>query len=101
MPQLGDGLDAILLLGDDLVPQVGPVERAHEADAVREAEDGDDVVQHALGGGGGERHHGHGGEVELELGQLLVVGPEVVAPLRHAVRLVNHEALQRAAPEQH
>lgn len=50
-----------------------------------------DIDAHARRGGGGERHDVDVGEALAQDVEPLVVGPEVVAPLRHAVRFVYHE----------
>ena len=55
----------------------------------------DDLLARLLIGGGGERDARHAGEAPCEHRQLDVFGTEVVAPLRHAVRLVDGE--QRAS----
>ncbi len=52
------------------------------------------------GRGGGERHARHPGESLTEVAQCEVVGAEVVAPLRHAVRLVDRDDAERAALQQ-
>ena len=70
--------------------EVGPVEAAHEHEGVAQLQGVHDVGAHLLGGGGGERSHaGTGGQALHEAGYLAVVGTEVLAPLRHAVRLVH------------
>jgi hypothetical protein len=61
--------------------------RAHDLGA-REAEAALDLGQHDRGGRRGERDHRRAREL-AQLGELHVLGPEVVAPLRHAVRLVD------------
>jgi hypothetical protein len=46
-----------------------------------------DVGLHGGHGGGGEGHDGHpGAEGVAHLAQFLVLGPKVVAPLRHAAK---------------
>ena len=53
-----------------------------------------------LRGRGRERDARHGGPALGQLGEGQVVGPEIVAPLRHAVRLVDREQRDLAAGEE-
>jgi hypothetical protein len=57
-----------------------------------------DLREHRRGGGGSERDHRRDRE-RAQLGEPHVLGPEVVAPLRHAVRLVDREQRDRRARE--
>ena len=98
-----DVLGAPLLLLVHLVEEVRPVERRGERDAPRRRparpvhlQDRHDVELDALGRRRRQRDERHVGEVVLERRQLFVVGTEVVAPLRHAVRLVDDEARELA-----
>ncbi len=50
-----------------------------------------DVGHHARCGRGGEREHGHAGQCVAQIGQPQVRRAEVVAPLRDAVGLVDHD----------
>ena len=59
-----------------------------------------DVVLDARRRGGGERDDGRGPQQRQPLAEQPVVGPEVVAPLRDAVRLVDRDE-RRRAPGQH
>ncbi|KAG0731573.1 hypothetical protein G6F23_015174 [Rhizopus arrhizus] len=52
------------------------------------------------GGGGGERNARHVGPALVQHRQAQVFRPEVVAPLRHAVRLVDGEQRDAAAFQQ-
>ena len=65
-----------------------------------DVEAGADVVDDGRRGGGGERQDALGADVARGLGQLQVVGAEVVAPLGDAVRLVDREERDRRALEQ-
>ena len=56
-----------------------------------------DVVARARIGGRGQRHARHAGEVVGQTCQLAIFGAELVAPLRHAVRLVDREQRERQA----
>ena len=70
--------------------EVGPVEAAHKHEGLAQLQGVHDVGAHLLGGRRGERSHaGTGGQALHETGYLAVVGAEVLAPLRHAVRLVH------------
>src|SRR5690606_30296756 len=52
---------------------------------------GGDVGDHpVVGGGGGGQHRDVGAEVGDEGADTAIVGPEVVTPVRDAVRLVDH-----------
>ncbi len=51
-------------------------------------------------GGRGERDARHAGKALAQHGELQVLGPEVVAPLRDAMRLVDGEQRQRHCIEQ-
>ncbi len=80
--------------------QVGPVEPRVDDLGVGDAQLPDDVVDDLVGG---RRRHGHHRGVSQLLdhaAQLEVVGAEVVAPLAHAVRLVDHEKVDRRAAQQ-
>ena len=56
-----------------------------------------DVLAHALGGGGRERHERDLREAVAELGNLAILGSEVVAPLADAVGLVDGEEVHAPA----
>ena len=78
-------------LGDDLVCQIRAVEAREEDLRVAEFELFDDVLAHALGGGGGE---GEYRDVRNQLPHFLeaaVFRAEIVAPLADAVRLVHRQ----------
>ena len=59
-----------------------------------------DLRVRLLGGGGRQRDPGDLGPALVQHRQLQVVGPEVVPPLRHAVRLVDGEQGDGAAVQQ-
>ena len=71
--------------------QVGPVEAGDDGVRLVDPEAGPDVRDDGRGRGRGQRQHALGAELAGALGELQVVGPEVVAPLRDAVRLVDGE----------
>ncbi len=80
--------------------QVRAEEGALEAVGLHHAELADDVADHAAGGGRGEGEDGDAAELLLESLEPPVRGPEVVAPLRDAVRLVDdHERHVHAGEE--
>jgi hypothetical protein len=87
----------------DPEPDVGPVEAPYHRLGVLHPEPLHDVFAHARAGGGGEREDRRPAELLDDLAEAGVVGPEVVPPLAHAVRLVDdeqrglvrHHALQR------
>ena len=93
-------LPAHLELGADAVLDVGPVEARHEVPGAVEREARRDLAMRGLGGRGGEGDARHVGPALGELGEGEVVGAEVVAPLRHAVRLVDREQGDAAALEE-
>ena len=87
------------------VRQVRPGEVAGQEVRLFEAEFVHDVGRDLRRGGGRQGHHRHGGAEELPNGSdLEVVGPEVVAPLRNAVGLVDrqqaHVHLEETDPKQ-
>ena len=70
---------------------VGPVEPRGHPQRVAQAEPLRHVGGHARRGRGGGRHERARAERPGGVREAEVVGPEVVAPLRDAVRLVDHE----------
>ena len=71
--------------------QVRAVEAGHDRVALLDAEAGTDVGDDRGRGRRGQREHAFGAELARPRGELQVVGAEVVAPLRDAVRLVDGE----------
>src|SRR5262249_42838100 len=63
------------------------------------AELADDVANHWARRGGGERQDRHAAELRLEAAQPPVRGPEVVAPFRDTVRLVDGDQRHAHTPE--
>ena len=86
-----DDLAAHVLLGADLVVQVGAIEAGLVRLGVRNVEVLQDVLLHLFRGRGGQRDHGHPLDLIEDGAQAAVLGAEVVAPLADAVRLVNGE----------
>ena len=79
------------VLRDDPVGDVRPVEVGNEVPCALELEAGRDLAARGVGGRGGESDARHAGPALVQHRQPQVIGPEVVAPLRHAVRLVDGE----------
>src|ERR1035438_7292599 len=53
----------------------------------------DDVIAHATGGRGGERHERNAGEIFSQFRNLAVFRTEIMAPFADAMRLVNGDKL--------
>ncbi len=88
-------LRGVFLL-DDAVADVGPVKAADELACFFQLQPLDDVGARDGVGGGGQRHARHAGVALVQHGERAVFGAEVVAPLAHAVRLVDGEQAQGA-----
>ena len=82
----------------DLIFQIVSVEAGKEPLGVDHPQLVQDVSPDPGGGGGREGDEGDPGESLPQHVQLLVVGPEVMAPLGHAVSLVNDKPGQLLAP---
>ena len=92
VPGLGTDLVPVshVLATYDLVPQVWSVEGSRDEDGIFQPERFDNLVLDPRRGRRGERLEGHAGcDVVPEVLQREVRGPEVVAPARDAVRLVD------------
>ena len=86
-----------LLLVPDLVHQVGPVETGlEERVALLDAQSLHDVLLHLDRGRRGQTQQGHARVPLLQEVQVQVVLAEVLAPVTHAVHLVDHEAVDVA-----
>ena len=90
-------LRARVVLLDDGVADVGPVEAGHEDARFVQRQPLHDVGAGDVVGGGGERHPRHLRKALVQLRQAQVLGPEIVAPLAHAVRFVDGEQAQQPA----
>ena len=90
----GDEVEQLLAavgLLNDLVTDVGAVERRDELHRVAKLQAVDDLGAGLRVGGGGQRDARHVGKLLVQHRQLDVLGPEIVAPLRDAMRLVDGE----------
>ena len=86
-----------ILLFDDLVADVGPVKAADKLACVFQLQALDDVGAGQRVRRGGQGQARHAGVTLVQHGELAVFGPEVVAPLADAVRLVNRKQAQLPA----
>jgi hypothetical protein len=85
-------IEAFLFHPRDLEVQVGAVHPANHHVGVAQPQPLDDVRAHPGSGGGRQRQHRRPLAQTVErVAQAEVRGPEAVAPLRDAVRLVDHE----------
>ncbi len=84
----------------DAVLDVRPVEARDEVLRVGQPQALGDLAVRRVGRGRGERDARDAGELLAEIAEREVVGAEVVAPLRHAVRFVDRDDAQRAALQQ-
>ncbi len=99
-PDEGDELAARVGLRLDAVLDVRPVEARHEMQRVRQLQPLGHLAVGRGSRGGGEREARHTGEPLGERAQREIVGPEVVAPLRHAVRLVDRDDTELSARQE-
>jgi hypothetical protein len=82
------------------VLQIRPVDAGVDHVDVRAVQLLADVLDHILGGGGGQRQHRRAAQRLNRRRHLDVGRPEVVAPLRDAVRLVDHHQVHLHLPQQ-
>ena len=78
-----------LVFGDDAISKIRPVETGDVRFRLVQLQMVDDVLAHAAGGGGGERHERDGRKMFSQFRNLAVFGAEIVAPFADAMRLVN------------
>ena len=81
-----------------LEEQVGTVEAAHDHARAAQIQPLDDLLAHRRRGRGGKRHHGRAAERAGGGVEQLVLGTEVVPPLRDAVRLIHRQQADRRTP---
>ena len=81
------------------IQEVRAVEARDIAARVAEPEERHDVLAHALGSGRRQGHDRHAREVIAQLGELAVLGPEIVSPFADAMGLVDRDETDRPAPE--
>ena len=79
------------------VADIGAVETADEHARVAQAQARNDLAPRRFIRGGGKRDAWNAGEALVQHRQLHVLGTEVVAPLRHAMRLVDGEQRELGA----
>ena len=84
----------------DAVLDVGPVEARDEVLRVGQLQALGDLPVSRVGCRGGQGDARNPRELLAEVAEREVVGAEVVAPLRHAVRFVDRDHAQRAALQQ-
>ena len=84
---------------DDDEREVRAVEAGRDPDRIAQPEPRDDVVGDLRGRRRGRRDDRLRAEPARGIGQAEVVGPEVVPPLRDAVRLVDHEQADPRLPD--
>ena len=82
---------ALALHAHHVEGEVRPVEARADRHPVAQPQPRGDLLRHARRGRRRRRHHRRASERGDRVVQAQVVGPEVVAPLGHAVRLVDHE----------
>ena len=87
----GSGLLLATAAGLDREREVGTLEAGDEVERIAKGELCRDVRSHLGRGGGGERGGRHA-QLGAEPGKPPVVGPEIMAPLADAVRLVDDQA---------
>jgi hypothetical protein len=93
-------LRARIVLFDDAIADIRPVEARHENARVVERETVHDLVARNGVGRCGERDARHVRKAFVQHRQLDIFWPEIMPPLRHAVRLVDREEADARAFEQ-
>ena len=89
-----------VLLVDDFIFDVRAIETRDELRGIGEPEAGDDLLARQVIGGGGQRDARHVGKTLGDDGKADIFRAEVMAPLRHAMRLVDREQGDLGAAEQ-
>ena len=81
-------------------PQVGPVEAVDEHGGLTRKQSGQNVGARGGIGGRGEGHGLHAAELRLHRAKRRIFRPEIMAPLRDAMRLVDRQERDLGALEQ-
>jgi hypothetical protein len=79
------------IFGENAVGQVRTVETGDVTFRLAQFQMRNNVLAHATGRGGGERHEWDVGKMFSQVGELAVFGTEIVAPFADAMRLVNRD----------
>ena len=77
----------------DPIGEVGAIEACDEGLRVFETKLSEDIAPNAIGRGGGERHEWKVGKEAPQIGELAVLGTEVVTPFANAVGFVDGESI--------
>ncbi len=85
----GEQLLAWVVLGFDLVTDIGAIESTDENPRVFQGQARADLAACGCVGGGGQRDARHMGKTRGQLGKPQVLGAKIVAPLGYAVGFVN------------
>jgi hypothetical protein len=92
LPHEIDDLLERLIFRHHAIGEVRTVEARDEQVGFVQLQVRDDVVAHALGRRRGQRHHRHFGQCGAQFCELPILRPEIMTPLRHAMRLIDREA---------
>ena len=84
-------LRACVGLVDDGVADIRPIETGHKNARVFQFKTSDDFIARLRIGSGGERNARHLGKLLVQHRQLQILRPEIMPPLRHAMRFVDGE----------
>ncbi len=86
-----DDLLKRLILGQNAVGEIGAIEARNKNLRSAKGETRDHVGPHAFRSRGGQCHHGHVRQRRTQLGDLAVLGTEIVTPFTDAMRLVDRD----------
>ena len=89
-----------VLLVDDFIADIGPVETGDETRRAGKAQPVDDLAAGQVIGGGGERDARHVGKAFRDDRQADIFRTKIMPPLRHAMRLVDRKQGDVGAAEQ-
>ncbi len=96
--EIGDLL-AAAGFGRHRQPQIGPIEAMHEHGRLAAEKPCQNIGARGGVGGGGEGDRLHAAELRLHRAKPGIFGPEVMAPLRDAMRLVDRQQRDLGALE--